>query len=403
MRQVQAANTLQSQASQNISFLRRLLHWSSALAVLVLVAMGKWISDLELTDLELLRQSLWKFSLHKTPASAVQAYFLCALFVLPVSGLAMHAYAGATAPIWFLPATWLHAAETRPDRVELAVSVHHLVANGLIVAFLLHIGGVLKHQFLDRDQTLRRMWRGRSSTPSPAPTVQAESLRFARQGQCFGLIAAAIAVGVGVYTVGVEQSSVTVLKTPSLSPSTDDTIATSGQPELTEWKSIAEQSKLRIFATQGSDEFEAEFSKFLVVVREDKTGAPVEIDVVIDSASFKSGLNDRDQVVSGGDWLDASAHPTARYRTAEISASDDGSYRAQGELTIRELSTAVPVQFAYTEGGKDEDSTGPRRALGGKASFDRFAVQLGRGEYAAEGAAGKMIAVEFDIQLAPQR
>jgi len=68
MSQVEAANKIQNPASQNISFLRRLLHWSTALAVLVLVAIGKWISDLELTDLELLRQSLWKFSLHKTQA-----------------------------------------------------------------------------------------------------------------------------------------------------------------------------------------------------------------------------------------------------------------------------------------------------------------------------------------------
>jgi len=336
-------------------------------------------------------------------ASAVQAYFLCALFVLPVSGLVMHAYAGASAPIWFLPATWLHAADARPDRVALAVSVHHLVANGLLVALLLHVAGVLKHQFVDRDQTLRRMWRGRSNAALPAIALQTESLRSARQGQCLGLIAAAIAVSVGLYTVGDEPSSTTVLETATVSSSTDETIATPGSQELSEWKSIAEQSKLRIFATQGSDEFEAEFSQFLVVVREDKVGVPVEIDVVIDSASFKSGLNDRDQVVAGRDWMDAGAYPTAHYRTSEISASDDGSYRGLGELTIRGLSTDVPIQFAYTESDKGDDGTSPRRKLRGKASFDRFAVQLGRGEYAVESAAGKTIAVEFDINLTSQQ
>lgn len=60
-----------------------------------------------------------------------------------------------------------------PTLKAIAGITHLLLFWVLLVAFILHAGGALKHHFIDRDSTLRRMvpWgaRAEKSTPSPAP------------------------------------------------------------------------------------------------------------------------------------------------------------------------------------------------------------------------------------------
>lgn len=413
------------QRMSGISRYRRVLHWTTALLVLILIAVGKWISDLELTDLQLLRESLWKFSLHKTlglvalvitlarfaamwagngfthsahnryevlAASAVQTYFLCALLLLPLSGLVMHGFAGATAPIWIVPEGWLHASRARPEWVEMAVSVHHLIANGLLVALILHVAGVVKHHFIDRDQTLVRMWAGQSSELLPSAVKLDEADRSSRHGKWVGIVLAGLAITIGMWTAGAHevQKAFDLQKSGSNNPAQD----ASNTSQAT-FRSSIDNSVLSIFATQGSSPFEAKFSRFEVVVTEAENQLPITIDVVIDSGSFESGASDRDKVVAGRDWLDFSTYPTTNWQTDSIERQDDG-FSAEGKLTVRKVSAPVSIQFDYQVSAANPDN----RTLAGSASFDRFALELGRGDYAAESSAGKNIRIEFEIELA---
>ena len=409
---------------------RRLLHWSTAAFVILLIAVGKSMSDLELDSLSVIEANLWKFSLHKTvglvvflvtlcrvismwfgsgfthsahsrteviAASAVQAYFIGALIALPLTGLMMHAFASGTAPIYGLPKTWLHAANESADLVTIGASLHHLIGNGLLAALLLHVGGVLKHQFVDRDTTLRRMWSGRTKTQTIS-TGEYESVeRSARLGQWLGALALLAVVGVGVRLGLVEVNSVdnssgstAVLDKPGAETSS---AAASGAGS-SDWESVDTESRLSIEAVQGKDPFRAEFERFKVYLTEDAEGAPIAIRVVIDSASFSSGVKDRDQVVAGSDWLDAKTHPESRYRAETIHAEGDDNYVADGELQIGERQAPVAIRFKLTP-----DATANRQIMVGTSEFDRFSIELGRGEFAAEGAAGKMIVVNFELTL----
>ena len=62
-----------------------------------------------------------------------------------------------------------------PALKAIAGITHLMLFWVLLVAFVLHAGGALKHHFIDRDSTLRRMlpWgtRAEKSPPAPAPTI----------------------------------------------------------------------------------------------------------------------------------------------------------------------------------------------------------------------------------------
>jgi cytochrome b561 len=106
-------------------------------------------------------------------ARAVHRLFYLALVAMPISGLIYNS--ASNFPLqWFklfqLPAL------VAPDPALKAVAhdVHEALAFTIIALLALHIAGALKHHFIDRDDTLRRMLPfikpRASSTPSPSET-----------------------------------------------------------------------------------------------------------------------------------------------------------------------------------------------------------------------------------------
>ncbi|MEM7709590.1 MAG: cytochrome b [Pseudomonadota bacterium] len=95
-------------------------------------------------------------------AKVVHCGLLAAIVVTPVSGVLMTISGGFDVAVWGLvlvpsigEVEWLNAA----------MGAVHWAMSLLILALLaLHVGGVLKHQFLDRDATLARMTTARRPT-----------------------------------------------------------------------------------------------------------------------------------------------------------------------------------------------------------------------------------------------
>ena len=89
-------------------------------------------------------------------ARLVHFLLICAMFILPVSGYVISTSAGSGFPffgIWEVPAVLPRSEFGR----NLAISAHVYISYGLIVVIALHAGAAIKHQFLDRHGTLRRM------------------------------------------------------------------------------------------------------------------------------------------------------------------------------------------------------------------------------------------------------
>jgi cytochrome b561 len=164
------------------------IHWLSALAVFGLFALGIWMTGLGYYDpwyhrapdthrsigvLLLLLTTLrllWRLidgrpqelpehlAWERVVAKIVHYAQYLLLFAVMISGYLISTADGRAISVfgWFeLPAT-LYGIEGQEDS---AGKVHLILAWSLVVLASMHAGAALKHHFIDRDRTLKRMLR----------------------------------------------------------------------------------------------------------------------------------------------------------------------------------------------------------------------------------------------------
>lgn len=162
------------------------LHWIVALAVIGLAILGLWMVDLSYYSPWYRTAPFWHKSIgltlfavmlfrllwrsfnprpthlpnHRrweiTSAAVVHGLLYLMLFVIVVSGYLISTATGQGISFfgWFeIPAL----VSGLPAQADRAGQVHYWVAIGVLGLAALHALGALKHHFLDRDDTLRRM------------------------------------------------------------------------------------------------------------------------------------------------------------------------------------------------------------------------------------------------------
>lgn len=170
----------------------RVLHWSSALAVFALFALGWWMVDLGYYDewyqtapalhksvgvllaVLIVFRMVWRLrqtgpepvlthgAWNRFLAWAVKLLLYLLLVIISVSGYLITTAAGDDLLVFDL--VRIPAVLTGIDNLEdLAGEVHEWVAWMLIGLGALHGAAALKHHFIDRDATLRRMITGGDS------------------------------------------------------------------------------------------------------------------------------------------------------------------------------------------------------------------------------------------------
>ena len=164
----------------------KVLHWLIAAGIIGLTGLGAWMVGLSYFDswynrapalhrsggmivlgLALLF-AFWKIASPSPPlqaelrawersgARAMHLLLLAAMFVVPASGYVISTSAGSGFQflgLWEIPAL-LPRSETVRD---LAITIHYVAAYGLLPVIAMHAGAALKHQFIDKHGTLRRM------------------------------------------------------------------------------------------------------------------------------------------------------------------------------------------------------------------------------------------------------
>lgn len=173
-----------------------ILHWLIALSVIALLIAGFWMGDairnpetqalafevfqlhkaLGLTVLVLTVARLgWRLG-HKPPAlpdampgwqkaaaHATAWAFYALLLALPLSGWVIVSTSPFGLPtMWFGLFEWPHITPLAEAANALQINsaaenVHGLLAWGTVGLLALHVGGALKHHFIDRDDVLARM------------------------------------------------------------------------------------------------------------------------------------------------------------------------------------------------------------------------------------------------------
>ncbi|MBF0187669.1 MAG: cytochrome b [Magnetococcales bacterium] len=167
----------------------RLLHWLTALLLIALFGLGwymtgltyydpdyRWTSELHkalgmTTAVVIVVRIVWRLG-HQPPpplashaaweralAKGVHLLLYLLMAALPITGYLMATAAGHAIDLFGLyefPAL-LTAEKGREESMGMA---HEWLAYGGGVLVLMHLGGVLKHQFIDGDATLARMLFG---------------------------------------------------------------------------------------------------------------------------------------------------------------------------------------------------------------------------------------------------
>jgi cytochrome b561 len=351
----------------------KVLHWLIALAVLAMMVMGTFMDDipdkilrfqiygihkaLGITVLVLmLGRLVWKLihwglphhNLNHKPweqklAGVVHWGFYALLLVMPLSGWLLTGAAGSTIS-WFgffsVPNIALPDQELREAYGE----IHEIV--GLLIwgALALHVGGALKHVFLDKDDTLRRM------LPLIVAMVLIPSFAFA-----------------------------------------DDT-----PPEIA-WKIEREQSQIIVTATQEESPFRGKFQAFDgEIVFNPEAPQLGRAKILIDLASFESGNKERDTTVREKEWFDVAAAPTAQYLVRQFEKTEKaGHYIARGSLLLRGLERALDIPFVLSI--TEEENRTLKAHARAKFSFNRLAFEVGAGQWADPSMVGTDVEVFLDI------
>ncbi|MEQ1930843.1 MAG: YceI family protein [Parvularculaceae bacterium] len=151
-------------------------------------------------------------------------------------------------------------------------------------------------------------------------------------------------------------------------------------------------SRLGFTATQSGAAFEGEFEKFDAKIALDPDNpATAMIEVTIDMTSAATGDQQRDTALPGSDWFKVREFPSARYVATKVVRAADGSFVAEGDLTIRGVTKPLPLPFTLVIAGDAATAKG-------EATLMRTDFGVGEGEFADGAWVGLDVKVTIDIR-----
>ncbi len=167
-------------------------------------------------------------------------------------------------------------------------------------------------------------------------------------------------------------------------------IALSVAAEPNRWAIDPSESHIAFTAEQAQAPFEGSFRTFDADVRFDPNAlGESSAQVSIDTGSVTTADKERDGILKGAEWFESEQFPRATFVAKKFVKTPDG-FEARGQLTVRTVSAPVTLHFTLTE-------TDGRVELRGEADLDRFAFDLGLGDWADTKWIGKNVRVRVTL------
>jgi polyisoprenoid-binding protein YceI len=117
--------------------------------------------------------------------------------------------------------------------------------------------------------------------------------------------------------------------------------------------------------------------------------AAARIDIRMDMRSASAGTKDIDDVMLGGDFLDAAKASEARFISTSVSRRGD-DYLAQGKLTIRDVTRGAALPFSL----RIQDGHATAR---GRLTIKRLDYAVGRGQWAATNYVADDVTIDITV------
>lgn len=153
-------------------------------------------------------------------------------------------------------------------------------------------------------------------------------------------------------------------------------------------------------AVEGTD-FTGRFGQFSVeYCMPDDGPADGRIDVRVQLSSADTDNPERDETLKGEAFFAVEQYPEASWKSRSISA-EGGAYLAEGELELKGIRAAQPVNFTLTPDDDDLVARGEFSMRGG-AEIDRLRFDVGTGEFSDPEFVRNRVDLSFEIRLLDQ-
>jgi len=170
------------------------------------------------------------------------------------------------------------------------------------------------------------------------------------------------------------------------------TLSGGGPLRAAEYQAQAQSGNHLTFnAEQQGAEFQGRFEKFSarLVIDADQPDRNC-LEATIDLNSVNTEYQERDEYLRGEEWFNVAKWPTAQFTTSSLKAAGDGRYLADAQLTLRDVTHPVPMEFSFDG-----------QHFTGKAKLDRRVFGVGQGMWADERMVGAEVTVDVDIVFEP--
>lgn len=154
---------------------------------------------------------------------------------------------------------------------------------------------------------------------------------------------------------------------------------------------VLPQSKLGFSVIWSAEPLNGEFKKWTADIEFDPADlAHSHVTAVIQTRSLVTDNPDGDDGVKGAVGFAVDQFPTARFEASAFRRLPDGSYIADGHLTIRGISKSVALPFKLSIQGN-------RAHMTGRTTILRTDFGVGQGEWAAPEPVAHQVTVTVDL------
>jgi polyisoprenoid-binding protein YceI len=139
------------------------------------------------------------------------------------------------------------------------------------------------------------------------------------------------------------------------------------------WTVVPETSSVGFVGTQQGTKFNGRFQTFTAQIDldpADPTKGSIAGTVQVDSVNTRD--SDRDASLLDKDWFNAKEFPEAKFESQKIEKAADGSYVANGQLTLKGTTKPVAMKFTLT-------GSGAAAQFAGNMTINRFDFNVGEG------------------------
>ena len=151
---------------------------------------------------------------------------------------------------------------------------------------------------------------------------------------------------------------------------------------------IDESSRLEFIGTLDRKQFGGAFENFEAKILFDAANPSAgNIDVIVQTASARTGDAGRDNTMPGPEWFDVKQFPTARFRSTTIRATGENQFEIDGQLTIRDMTQSLTLPFTLQE-------TADSARAEGEIVLIRTDYGLGQGAWAS----GNRVALDVKVR-----